>query len=104
VKSEFPTSQVKVIVDANNCALKVFRREKKQGTPNRWDSYERSIPLPRLALNTEIRKVPDGFVMEYLPPSKDKGLSGSPEKNVKSVAGTVPEEVAVSNAAQQATE
>jgi hypothetical protein len=85
VKSDYPASQVKVFVDCNNASLKVSRRFKNasadtDNTDNRWEPYGNQIPLPKLALNVEIRKVPDNFKMEFLPPGPDKGMKGSPVK------------------------
>jgi hypothetical protein len=69
VKSDYLASQVKVLVDCNNASLKVSRRMKSTNSENKWEPYGNPIPLPKLALNIELRKVPENFKMEFLPPA-----------------------------------
>jgi hypothetical protein len=83
VKHDYPDSQVRVNVDSNSFSLRVSMRHKVEGTANRWENYEKNIPLPRAALNVDARKVPEGFKMEFLPPNKEKGMKGSPEKCIR---------------------
>jgi hypothetical protein len=83
VKQDYPDSQVRVNVDTNNFSLRVSMKHKVEGTVNKWESYEKNIPLPKAALNVDARKVPDGFRMEFLPPNKEKGMQGSPEKYIR---------------------
>jgi hypothetical protein len=80
VKKDYPDNQVKVAVDTDNFCLKVRRRVRKEGTANRWENFNHELPLPKLALKVDIRKVPDGFLMESLPPGPDKGMDGTPVK------------------------
>jgi hypothetical protein len=63
VKKDYPDNQVKVAVDTDNLCLKVRRRVRKEGTANRWENFNHELPLPKLALKVDIRKVPDGFLM-----------------------------------------
>jgi hypothetical protein len=92
VRSDFPNNQVKVSVETNTFSLKVSRREKVKGTPNRWTIFTKNIPLPIEALNVDARQVPDGFVMPHLPPGPDLGTSASPVRNrSKSDTATVME-------------
>jgi hypothetical protein len=84
VKADYPDNQVKVQVDTNNFCLKVARRFVTEGVDKksvRWESYEKVIPLPVEALDITSRKVPEGFKIKYLPPSRDKGMRGSPVRN-----------------------
>jgi hypothetical protein len=84
IKQDYPDNQVKVAVDTNKMCLRVARRCTVEGAENfskKWNSYERLIPLPRDVLNIDTRKVPEGFKLDLLPPGRDEGLSGSPEKN-----------------------
>jgi hypothetical protein len=83
VKQDYPESQVRVNVDSNSFSLRVSMRHKVEGSANRWNNYEKNIPLPKIALNVDSRRVPDGFKMEFLPPNKEKGMQGSPEKMVR---------------------
>jgi hypothetical protein len=87
VKKDYPDNQVKVNVDTNSFSLRVSMRHKVEGTVNRWESYEKNISLPKAALNVDARRVPDGFMMEFLPPNKEKGMQGSPEKTVRDRGG-----------------
>jgi hypothetical protein len=80
VKRDYPNSQVKVTVDTKNPSLRVSHRIKKTEGINKWESFNNTIPLPKLALNVNLRKVPENFTMEYLPPGVDKGIGGSPVK------------------------
>jgi hypothetical protein len=80
VKTDYPDSQVKVTVDCNDTCLRVSKRVKKEGSDNKWVSFDYSIPLPPLALNVDLRKVPDNFKLELLPPGPEKGMGGSPVK------------------------
>jgi hypothetical protein len=77
-KLDYPNNQVRVTVDTNNLGLRVSVREKKEDRV--WDVFSHLVPLPKIALNVDIRKVPQDFKMEYLPPGKDKGTKGSPVK------------------------
>jgi hypothetical protein len=83
VKADYPDNQVKVQVDSKNFCLKVARRFVKEGTDKKtvkWESYERTIPLPSEALDVDARRVPEDFRIRYLPPDREKGLRGSPQK------------------------
>jgi hypothetical protein len=82
VKADYPDNQVKVAVDTKRFCLKVARRCTVEGPDysKKWNSYEKTIPLPKEALDVEARKVPEGFKIEFLPPGKDKGQCGSPVK------------------------
>jgi hypothetical protein len=82
VKADYPSNQVKVNVDCNTFSLKVSRREKSEGSSNKWESFDYKIPLPALAFDVDLRKVPDNFVMDFLPPGKEKGMKGSPVKKI----------------------
>jgi hypothetical protein len=83
VKSDFPDNQVRVQVDSRNFCLKVARRFVQEGTDKKsvkWESYEKTVPLPIEALDVEARKVPENFRIRYLPPDREKGLRGSPRR------------------------
>jgi hypothetical protein len=81
VRSDFPNNQVKVSVETNTFSLRVSRREKVKGTPNRWTVFTKNVPLPIEALNVDARQVPEGFIMPFLPPGPDLGTSASPVRN-----------------------
>jgi hypothetical protein len=101
VKADYPDNQVKVAVDTKRFCLRVARRCTVEGDANyskKWNSYERLIPLPNEVLGIAARKVPEGFKMEFLPPGRDKGQSGSPVKR-----GSTNEQAAA-NAAMDTTE
>jgi hypothetical protein len=67
VKTDFPNNQVRVNVDTQRLCLTVARREKKPDNPGKWNSYDLNIPLPKEALNIDIRSVPEGFKLHTLP-------------------------------------
>jgi hypothetical protein len=82
VKADYPDNQVKVAVDTKRFCLKVARRCTVEGPDynKKWNSYEKTIPLPKEALDVVSRKVPEGFKISFLPPGRDKGQCGSPVK------------------------
>jgi hypothetical protein len=85
VKQDYPGDQVKVTVDAHHFGLRVSRRQKKAGESskdNRWEQFNFNIPLPELALKVNLRKVPENFQLDLLPPGRDKGMAGSPVKTL----------------------
>jgi hypothetical protein len=92
VKRDYPSNQVRVSVDTNNFCLKVSMRQKSEGVTNRWEFFEKNIPLPTAALDIYSRKVPEGFKMEFLPPNKEKGMKGSPEKTGQRGSSSMEEE------------
>jgi hypothetical protein len=92
VKRDYPSNQVRVSVDSNNFCLKVSMRQKSEGVTNRWEFFEKNIPLPTAALDIYSRKVPEGFKMEFLPPNKEKGMKGSPEKTGQRGSSSMEEE------------
>jgi hypothetical protein len=67
VKTDFPNNQVRVNVDTQRLCLTVARREKNPENPGKWNSYDLNIPLPKEALNIDIRTVPEGFKLRTLP-------------------------------------
>jgi hypothetical protein len=82
VKTDYPNNQVKVQVDTQKLCLKVSRREKNTENPMKWNSYDVNIPLPKEALDIDIRTVPVGFKMHPLPPTP--GKPGSPGRSESS--------------------
>jgi hypothetical protein len=92
VKSDYPSNQVKVTVDPNSFSLKVSMRQKVEGTPGNWETFEKKIPLPQEAMDVYSRKVPENFRMEFLPPNKEKGTKGSPEKQLRRSCSSMDED------------
>jgi hypothetical protein len=41
VKTDYPSNQVKVTVDPNSFSLKVSMRQKIEGTPGNWETFEK---------------------------------------------------------------
>jgi hypothetical protein len=83
VRQDFPGNQVKVSVDSEKFCLRVAKRQQPEGDEKiKWDYFERTIPLPDAVLDVDARKVPENFRVVYLPPGPDRGLGGSPVKNL----------------------
>jgi hypothetical protein len=81
VCKDFPGNHVKVNVDTGKFCLRVATRPPSDSNrQNKWEFFERSIPLPEAVLNVEAKKVTEGFKVEYFTPGPDKGLAGSPVK------------------------
>jgi hypothetical protein len=81
VRKDYPGNHVKVNVDTGKFCLRVATRPPSDSNrQNKWEYFERSIPLPEAVLNVDAKKVPEGFKVEYFPPGPDRGLAGSPVK------------------------
>jgi hypothetical protein len=81
VHKDFPGHHVKVSVDTGKFCLRVAKRAPSDtDKQNKWEYFERSIPLPEAVLNVDARKVPEGFKVIYVTSGPDKGLAGSPVK------------------------
>ena len=72
VKSDFPNDFIRVLVDANNMALKVARRPKDCAE---WTYYKRDIGLPAAVLNVNTRKVPEELLLTNLPGSGEDNIT-----------------------------
>jgi hypothetical protein len=87
VKKSHPDDYVKVNVMTKDLCLKVARRPK--GKDEEWTYYSKNVPLPELALDVNVRKVPEGFKLEYLPEEcevndVDMSCNESPKKSQQS--------------------
>jgi hypothetical protein len=83
VREDYPGDQVKVTVDTDKFCLRVAKRTPPEGEEKvKWEYFERTVPLPDAVLDVEARKVPDNFKVVYLPPGPDRGLGGSPVRNL----------------------
>jgi hypothetical protein len=81
VRRDFPGNHVKVNVDTGKFCLRVATRAPSDSEhQNKWEYFDKSIPLPDAVLDVDARKVPEGFKVIYVTPGPDKGLSGSPVK------------------------
>jgi hypothetical protein len=83
VKKSHPDDYVKVNVMTKDLCLKVARRPK--GKDEEWTYYSKNVPLPELARDVTVRKVLEGFKLEYLPEEGevndvDMSCNGSPKK------------------------
>jgi hypothetical protein len=81
VKTAYPDDQVKVTVDANNFCLWAARREPVEGDKkkNRWIYSDKKIPLPEMALDVDLKKVPEGFKFDLSTIDADTGGEGDSE-------------------------
>jgi hypothetical protein len=81
VKTAYPDDQVKVTVDANNFCLRAARREPVEGDKkkNRWIYFDKKIPLPAMALDVDLKKVPEGFKFDLSTIDADTGGEGDSE-------------------------
>jgi hypothetical protein len=78
VKQSHPTKQIKVTVDAYNFCLRASCRDKVEGEDkNRWEQVGGDIPLPELALQVNLRKVPEGFKMDLPPKGREESRRDS---------------------------
>jgi hypothetical protein len=76
IKQDHPTKQIKITVDSHKFCLRASCRDKVDGDDkNRWEQVGGDIPLPELALQVDLRKVPEGFKMEF-PPTGGEGRGG----------------------------
>jgi hypothetical protein len=81
VRKDFPGNHVKVNVDTGKFCLRVATRPPSDSNrQNKWEFFERTIPLPEAVLNVDAKKVPEGFRVEYFTPGPERGLAGSPVK------------------------
>jgi hypothetical protein len=79
-KREFPENLIKVSVDTTNFSLKVARRPSNSDN-KAWVYAVEDIPLPREALDTRSRKIPDNMLIpkaKFLAPRPLTPLSQSP--------------------------
>ncbi len=58
VKQKYPGSIVRVNVDTNHCTLKLAKKAPGDNDFKFWDNH---IPIPDIALDVSIKKVPDNF-------------------------------------------
>jgi hypothetical protein len=64
VKKEYPNTYVRVTVDTNDMCFKVYKRpmvDKSYKGKKEWSSFDETVPIPELALDLSVRKVPDDF-------------------------------------------
>jgi hypothetical protein len=84
VKSLHPGDYVKVNVMTKEFGLKISRRPKGKDLP--WYTYPDLVPLPEIALEISLRKVPEGFKITDFPiePDPDEEMPESPVRTEKS--------------------
>jgi hypothetical protein len=84
VKSLHPGDYVKVNVMTKEFGLKISRRPKGKDLP--WYTYPDLVPLPEIALEISLRKVPEGFKITEFPiePDPDEEMPESPVRTEKS--------------------
>jgi hypothetical protein len=82
VKSRHPDNFVRVRVDTDNMVFKVARQPPKDAPDPSWQYRQGDIPIPDLALDLSLRKVPMGFKLDIPDsPNKSTPRKSSPPKN-----------------------
>jgi hypothetical protein len=79
VKTRYPDNFVRVIVDTDNMVFRVSRKPPDDAPDPSWQDREGDIPIPVLAMDPNIRKVPKDFKL-VIPVSPSK-KQVSPSKN-----------------------
>jgi hypothetical protein len=81
VRKDYPGNHVKVSVDTGKFCLRVATRAASDSDKqNKWEYFDRFVPLPEAVLNVDARKVPEGFKVLYFTPGPEKGLADLPVK------------------------
>jgi hypothetical protein len=76
VKNRYPDNFVRVTVDTKNMVFKAARKPPKDAVDPRWKYREEHIPIPELALEVGLRKLPYGFKLD-IPDSPGKPANTS---------------------------
>jgi hypothetical protein len=71
VKTRHPDNFVRVTVDTDNMVFKVARQPPKDAEDPSWQYRQGDIPIPDIALDLSLRKVPRGFKLD-IPDSPNK--------------------------------
>jgi hypothetical protein len=80
VKSRYPDNFVRVIVDTDKMVFRVSRKPPNDAPDPSWQDRQDDIPIPALALDPNIRKVPRDFKLE-IPNSPGKTRVPTPAKS-----------------------
>jgi hypothetical protein len=82
VKAENPNNLVRVNIDTNNLCFKIALRAKSSGDSYiPWVHYNTTVPIPELALDINLRKVPENFKVSWPALSPQKSPQKSPRKS-----------------------
>jgi hypothetical protein len=84
VKNRHPDNFVRVTVDTDNMVFKVARQPPKDAEDPSWQYRQGDIPIPDLALDLSLRKVPRGFKLDIPDsPSKKTPVKSPPRGNAR---------------------
>ena len=72
VKQKYPGSIVRVNVDTNHCTLKLAKKAPGDNDFKFWDNH---IPIPDIALDVSLKKVPENFKLNVDLTESPKRLS-----------------------------
>jgi hypothetical protein len=88
IKTEYPGNQARVTIDTGKLCLNISRRENgSKNDPKPWIRCK-SVPVPDEALDTEMKKIPQGFKINW----KTRSVSASTDTGAEEpggAAGTV---------------
>jgi hypothetical protein len=98
VKKDYPDNFVRVTIDLKKMLFKVSRNAPDSSNNPGWHSRDADIPIPREALDCNLRRVPDGFKL-IIPPSP-------PQKNNKELSDgyTAVDDITMSQVEEVATQ
>jgi hypothetical protein len=76
VKNRYPDNFVRVTVDTKNMVFKVARKPPKDAANPKWQYRDENVPIPEMALDLTLRRVPQGFKLD-IPVTPNKNRAGS---------------------------
>jgi hypothetical protein len=80
VKNRYPDNFVRVTVDTKNMVFKVARKPPKDAPNPKWQYHDEHVPIPAMALDLKLRKVPTNFKLDIpATPRKDQARRASTE-------------------------
>jgi hypothetical protein len=87
LKPDYPNHAFSVNVDCTNLSFKAATKLKcGKDETSQWVMYKQPIPIPELALDVSIRKVPEDFKVVW-PTSPRKNSRSSEAMEVQTVTG-----------------
>jgi hypothetical protein len=87
VKNRYPDNFVRVNVDTRNMVFKVARKPPKDAPNPKWQYRDEHVPIPDLALDLTLRKVPANFKLD-IPATPQKSRSRSASNDMEVAAGS----------------
>jgi hypothetical protein len=77
VKNRYPDNFVRVTVDTKNMVFKVARKPPKDAAVSKWQYRDEHVPIPEMALDLTLRRVPTGFKLDIPATPQKKSRSRS---------------------------